>query len=181
MVMAKKPVRVAVIGCGMISDSHCNGVKSHPDAELAAVCDTSHIRATEKANKHGASKVFHDVKDVLADSSIDAVTIALPNALHVPVAVAALQAGKHVCTDKPFAPSFGEASKAVEAAKKAGKVFMVGMNQRFGQGAQTIKAVIERGDLGDIYHARGTWLRRFGIPKCKTWFSDKAKGGRGWL
>ena len=176
-----KPVRVAVIGCGMISDSHCNGVKSHPDAELVAVCDVNHTRATQKANAYGVKKVFHDIKDVLTDSSIDAVTIALPNELHVPVAVAALQAGKHVCTDKPFAPSFEEASKAVEAAKKAGKILMVGMNMRFAQSSQIIKAVIENGDLGDIYHARSTYLRRFGVPKCKTWFIDKPQAGGGCL
>jgi predicted dehydrogenase len=99
--------------------------------------------------------------------------------LHAPVSLAALQAGKHVLLDKPFALSYAEARRVVEAARRKKKVLMLGMNQRYRQDAQMLKAIIDRGELGEIYHAKAFWYRRMGSPKFGTWFVNKKLAGGG--
>ena len=176
-----KTVRVGVIGCGAISGDHCEGVRRHPDAELAALCDISEKRLKEQAKRHGVARTFAKWEALVACPDLDAVTVALPNYLHAPVSIAALKAGKHVCCEKPFATAYAEAKAVADAAKKAKKVFAVGMNARFARDRQVVKALVERGELGDVYHARAYYLRRFGAPKRHTWFGHKKLAGGGCL
>ena len=172
-------IRVGMIGAGMIADSHCAGINEHPKAKVVAIADLSAERRKAIKDRHGLEKDFEKWAELLADPDIDAVSIALPNALHAPVALAALKSGKHVMLDKPFALNHGEASKVIQAAEKAGKVFMLGMNQRFTHEGQTIRALVKRGDLGEIYHAKAFWIRRAGSPKFGTWFCRKDLAGGG--
>lgn len=174
-------LRVGIIGAGAISPSHCIGIGSHAGAEIAAVADTNRERAEALAKEYGIPQIYGSVEELLADDSIDAVSIALPTFLHAPTAKAALEAGKHVHSDKPFALNQQEASQVVEAARASGKIMMVGMNQRFTPEAQAIRSRVERGELGEIYYAKAYWLRRAGIPKFGTWFGDKSRSGGGAL
>jgi len=109
------------------------------------------------------------------------VYIAVPNKFHAPLTIAALQAGKHVILDKPFAMNVAEAEEVVATAKRAGKMFMVGMNQRFRADSQKIQALAAQGVLGDIYHGKAFWFRRSGIPRLGTWFGNKELAGGGAL
>ncbi len=172
-------VRVGIIGAGAIANSHCDGINKHSQAKVIAVADMSQERMTVLAAKYGIDKLYTKWEDLLANRDIDAVSIALPNALHAPVAQAALKAGKHVILDKPFALNQKEALGVIAAAKKTHKIFMLGMNQRLSREAQTIRALASRGDLGEIYHAKAYWLRRSGSPKFGTWFTRKDMSGGG--
>lgn len=172
-------IRVGMIGAGAIANSHCDGINKHPEAKVVAAADMSQERLTALATKFAIEKVYTKWEDLVADRTIDAVSVALPNALHAPVSLAALKAGKHVILDKPFALNAREAQAVVAAAKKAHKVFMLGMNQRFTREAQILKVVAARGDLGEIYHAKAYWLRRSGSPKFGTWFTRKDLSGGG--
>ncbi|MDA1044292.1 MAG: Gfo/Idh/MocA family oxidoreductase, partial [Verrucomicrobia bacterium] len=177
--MAK--LKIGMIGAGAISRSHCHGVNSHPDAEMVAIADINAKRRNAVKKEYGIAKGYASVKEILADDELDAVCIGLPNYLHAPTAIAAFEAGKHVLLDKPFALNIDEAKAVVAASKKAGKVFTVGMNQRFPANAQTVRALVKRGDIGKIYHARAFWRRRAGAPKFGTWFGDKRQAGGGCL
>ncbi len=177
--MAK--VKVGMIGAGAIAFNHCDGVVSHPDAEIAAVADLSKDRAKEVADKYGCKNVYTKWEEMIADPEINAIAIALPNFLHAPVSMACLKAGKHVILDKPFALSLDEAKKVAAVAKAKRKVFMLGMNQRYRKESQMIKTIVERGDLGDIYHGKAYWYRRSGCPKFGTWFGEKKLAGGGAL
>ena len=172
-------IRVGMIGAGMIADSHCAGINQHPHAKVVAIADLSAERRKAVKDKYALEKDFEKWSDLVADPDIDAVSIALPNALHAPVAEAALKSGKHVMLDKPFALNRAEAARVLKAAEKAGKVFMLGMNQRFERESQTIRALVKRGDLGEIYHAKAYWVRRSGSPKFGTWFCRKDLAGGG--
>lgn len=172
-------IRVGMIGAGAIAHSHCKGINDHKEAKVVAVADLSNERAEEIKTAYAMEKTFRKWEDLVADDSIDAVAIALPNSLHAPVAAAALQAGKHVILDKPFALNYAEAAQVVKIAKKAKKVFTLGMNQRFNQGHQVIKALAERGEFGEIFHAKAAWMRRTGSPKFGTWFCRKDLAGGG--
>lgn len=173
--------RIGILGAGAISSTHCQGIASHAGAELAAVADSSRDRANALARQFSIPKAYGSIDELLADSAIDAVSIALPTYLHAATAVAALTAGKHVHTDKPFAMNQGEAAQVLEAARASGKVMMVGMNQRFSPEGQAVRRAVELGELGEIYFAKAYWTRRSGIPSFGTWFCDKTRAGGGAL
>lgn len=174
-----KTIKVGMIGAGAIAASHIGGVQSHPQGEVVAIADLSKPRAKEMADKFGVPATLTKWEDLVANPEIDAVAIALPNFLHAPVTLAALKAGKHVILDKPFALDMKEANQVVAAAKKARKVMMVGMNQRYLQDAQIARVLVDRGELGEIYHAKAYWRRRSGCPRFGTWFGDKKLAGGG--
>ena len=174
-------LRIGMIGAGRIAAHNCNSINAHPDARVVAVADSSRERGEALQNEFAIESVHTNADDLLADDSIDAVSIAVPNAFHAPLAIAALRAGKHVMLDKPFTTNYPEAVKVAEVARETGLTFMVSMNMRFRKETQTVKAMIGRGDLGDIYHAKAYWLRRSGIPRLGTWFGSKKLAGGGVL
>lgn len=174
-------LKVGVIGAGAISPSHCRGTINHQKAELVAIADASEERAGDLQKEYDIPKLYTSIEDLVADKDIDAVTIGLPTFLHASSAIAALEADKHVFLDKPFAMNRQEATQVVQTAKDNGKIFCVGMNQRFARDSQTIKTIASRGDLGEVYHGKAYWLRRSGIPRLGTWFGSKERSGGGAL
>ena len=172
-------IRVGMIGAGAIADDHCQSVNRYPGAEVVAVADISKERREELKRKYNMARSYGKWQDLVADGEIDAVAIAIPNALHAPVSLAALHAGKHVLLDKPFALNYREAKQVADAAKTMRKVFMLGMNLRFWQETQSLRAIVARGDLGEIYHVKAYWYRRMGSPKFGTWFVNKKLAGGG--
>lgn len=121
------------------------------------------------------------MEELLADKEVDAVYVAVPNKFHAPLACQTLAAGKHVILDKPMALSHAQALQVAKAAEQSGKTFFLGMNQRFTEGAQQIRSLVEAGVLGEIYHAKAYWIRREGIPRLGTWFGNKEVAGAGSL
>jgi predicted dehydrogenase len=173
------PLRFGVVGAGAIGVHHLEAIRRCPRAQLVALAEISPQRRAEAAAKFQIPQTFADYRQMLRAVELDAVSIALPNYLHAPVALAALQAGKHVHLDKPFAMNLREAERVVAAARKHKRVFMVGQNQRFSREAQTLKLCIEKGLLGDIYHGRAWWIRRAGIPRIGSWFTQQKYAGGG--
>lgn len=172
-------VRVAVIGAGGIGHHHIAGFQQHPDARVVAIAETHPERGAEAAKKFAVPEVVADWRALLRRDDIDAVSVALPNFLHAPVTLAFLRAGKHVMLDKPMATHAGEAVALVAAAKKGKRVLMVGQNQRFTPGMQTLKHHVTEGTLGEVYHAKAFWRRRSGIPRIGSWFTQKEFAGGG--
>lgn len=171
-------INVAIVGTG-IGRLHANGYKKCPDVEIRAVCDIDPARAERTAQEYGAKYSCTDYKQVMQDPEIHAVSVCTPNALHAPVAIAAFEAGKHVICEKPLAVNATEGRAMVEAAEKAGKIFMMAFNNRFRGDTQLLKKVIENGDLGEIYYAKTGWVRRKGIPGLGGWFTTKSMSGGG--
>ena len=174
-----KTVKVGMVGAGQVAFHNCREILCHPQAELVAVADPSLKRAKALKKEFGIVRVYESAEDLFANPDIDAVSISVPNVLHASMSIAALNAGKHVLLDKPFAMNRKEAQAVINTARKSRKVFVLGMNQRFREDSQTVKALVERGDLGDVYHGRVCWLRRSGIPKFGTWFCRKKMAGGG--
>ncbi len=174
-------VRFGFIGAGQIAYYAAEAVLCHPHAKLVAIQDPHLERRTTLQKKHALEFAHEAVEELLANKSVDAVYIAVPNKFHIPLTIQALQAGKHVILEKPFAMNAGEAEQAIAAAKKADRVLFVGMNQRFTADSQKIKQLVDEGVLGEIYHAKAYWRRRTGIPKLGTWFGNKEIAGGGSL
>lgn len=169
------------IGAGQISVNSAAKVNEHPRARVLAAHDLSDERLRELCDANGIERRYASRHDLLADGDIDAVYIAVPNVFHAPFAIEALRAGKHVLLDKPFALNLAEAEEVVSTARESGKIFTLGMNQRFSAGVQTVRALVEGGTLGEVYHAKATWLRREGIPRLGTWFGSRELAGAGCL
>ncbi len=174
-------IRFGFLGAGQIAYSSIEAIHSHPQGQVVAVHDVNPVRIEELRKVHAIPKAYETSEALLADPEIDAVYIALPNKFHVPLTIAALEAGKHVVLEKPFAMSYEEAKLAADAACKAGKVLNLGMNLRFARSPQQIKTLVESGALGEIHHAKAFWFRRRGIPKLGTWFNSKELAGGGCL
>src|SRR5262245_50655428 len=138
--MAKKTFfNVAVVGTGAIGLDHILSFNLHPSARVVALAEVSPERGREAAEKFGIKEVVTDYRKLLARDDIDIVSIALPNYLHAPVALAALQSGKHVMIDKPIATNARDAARVVAEAKKRKRLLMVGQNDRFNPAVQTLK------------------------------------------
>jgi len=171
-------VKVGVIGLGM-GQGHLKHYEGNANAEVVALCDIDRERLDQVLEDRTAVKGFTDYKEMLNLKDLQAVSVALPNFLHAPVTMDALQAGKHVMCEKPMAMNAAEAEEMKAAAEKAGKLLMMHFNMRYMSTAATLKPIIEAGTLGDIYHVTTTYLRRDGYPRPGGWFGQKDKSGGG--
>jgi predicted dehydrogenase len=170
-------LNIGVIGAGSISQVHFDAYANNPEATVYAVCDLNEERARAKADKYGAAKVHTDYRQLLADPEVDAVSICTWNNSHAEIAIAAVEAGKHVLVEKPMCKTVEEALRLEEAVRRTGRVLQVGFVRRYSSNTRILKAFLDAGDLGDIYYAKASCLRRLGNPG--GWFSDKERSGGG--
>jgi predicted dehydrogenase len=173
--MAK--LKVGVIGAGSISSSHLHAYSVHSEVELTAIADMNGERAQEKAAAYGIPHVYDNYIELLANPDIDAVSICTWNNSHAEIAVAALLAGKHVLCEKPLAQTVEQALTVQEAVKRSGKLLLVGFVRRYADQAQLVKQYAESGQLGEIYYAKASVIRRLGNPG--GWFADTSRSGGG--
>ncbi len=173
-----KKLKVGVVGIGgMGRNTHLPAFGAMPDVEVAAVCDVN----PAKMDIEGLENVqkYTDYKRMVDEADIDAVDICTPNYLHSPIAVYALNGGKHVFCEKPDAVSLAERKKMSEAERKSGKTLMVMRNNRHLPTTEYLKTLIDSGECGKFYTGRCGWIRRRGIPGKGGWFTTKEKSGGG--
>jgi len=173
-------VKIGLIGCGGIARGiHIPAFGKIDNAEVVATCDVIESRAAEAAKRLGAKHVFTDYNDVIALSELDMVDICTPNYLHPVIAIAALDAGKHVFSEKPDAMTVEQAVAMKEASERSGKHLMVMRNWRYATSSAYIKQYVADGNCGELYAGRCGWIRRRGIPGKGGWFTTKAMSGGG--
>jgi len=173
-------LQLGLIGAGgVVQMNHLPALEKVPQIKVAAIADNRPGRAEEVARKRGIARHFEDYRALLAAPGVDAVLVALPNALHAEASIAALEADKHVLCEKPLARTPGEARDIVAAAREAGRVLAVGCHHRFHPHVTALKRAIEAGDLGEIYLARAWFLRARGSPALGSWFTNKQLSGGG--
>ncbi len=179
--MVIAPLRAGVLGCGEISRrGHIPGYQA-AGVEVVAVCDTNLSRAQSTARDFGIPHTYTDFHELLSDPSIDVVSICLPNYLHAPATIAALEAGKHVLCEKPFAVSGSLAEEMIKAAHHSGKLLSVNQHMRFEGTARAMREAVEEGRLGHVYLADVRMIRYAGIPGYGSWFTNKDMAGAGAL
>ena len=128
--MAK--LKAGVVGAGIIGKSHVRRyMEMSGGVELTALADIDEAEARRVAQSNGIPRVFTDCRGLIAMEELDTVDVCLPNFLHAPVSIAALEAGKHVYCEKPMARTGDEAKAMYEAAQKAGKQLHVQMGTVF--------------------------------------------------
>jgi predicted dehydrogenase len=174
-------LRCGVIGAGASGIEHLNSLLHCPRATAVALAEIHPQRAKDATDRFKIPRSYADYHELLDQPDIDAVTIAVPNHLHARIALDALQARKHVLVEKPMALDPKEAEKIVDTAKRMKRTLMVGHSLRFNRHTQAARSLFERGDLGEIYHARCFWLKRSGIPRIGSWYTQKQFAGGGSL
>jgi predicted dehydrogenase len=137
-----------VIGVGTWGELHARVYSTTPGVRLAAVCDTRVERAQQIGEACGASKVYHDYHELLADPEVQAVSIVLPDFLHRDAAVAAARAGKHILVEKPLATTEEDCQAIIGAARQAGVHLFVDFHNRWNPLFHTLKQALEGGELG---------------------------------
>ncbi|HEU0165890.1 MAG TPA: Gfo/Idh/MocA family oxidoreductase, partial [Thermomicrobiales bacterium] len=113
------------------------------------------------------------------NDEVDAVSIAVPNFMHAPVAIAALDAGKHVLIEKPLARNEEEGRQMVEAAERNGKILAISYQRRTRHDVQIVREQVQSGAFGRVYYSKAFWMRRSGIPGWGSWFTSKEAAGGG--
>jgi len=145
--MGTPRVKIGIVGAGIWGSNHALALSSHPPGELTMICDSDGARARRLAEKHGCA--WTTSLDELADSDVQAVTVATPDHLHAAPTLRMLAAAKHVLVEKPLATTVTEARKMVEAAESAGVKFMVDFHARWHPLFMGAKGYAESGQLGD--------------------------------
>ena len=174
-------MRAGIIGCGAIAqEGHIPGLIA-AGVEIGAVCDTNADRAKEVGKKFGAGAVYTDWEGLLAQPDLDLVTIGLPNVFHTPVAIAALESGKHVLCEKPMSVTAAGAEAMLAAAIASGKLLSVNQHMRFGGSSLVMRDAVASGRLGDVYLADVRMVRQNGIPGYGGWFTNRDLAGHGAL
>ncbi|WP_342440260.1 Gfo/Idh/MocA family oxidoreductase [Paenibacillus sp. FSL L8-0436] len=173
--MSKK--KIGLIGAGSISDLHLQAYQGNEHAELYAICDLNQQRAEDKAKQYNIPNVYTDYHDLLANPEVEAVSICTWNNSHAEISIAALRAGKHVLVEKPLCRSVEEANAIQDAVRETGKLLQVGFVRRYDANAQLVKNFIEKDELGEIYYAKASCIRRLGNPG--GWFADVERSGGG--
>ena len=178
--MARKNLRVGLVGVGAAAQiSHIPALLKSEGVELVALCDRDPEKAARVAQKFSVPRAVSRIDDLLADDSLDAVDICTPNFLHAPMAMAALEAGKHVLCERPFARSAAEATEMVKAAKRADRVLACAVQHRFRPDAQLLRTFVAKGELGEVYYAKAGWLRQRTEWDSDEWRRQKRESGGG--
>jgi predicted dehydrogenase len=143
-------MKVAVIGVGSMGRNHARVYNELPGVELAAVCDENQVIAEDVAQRYGTAS-YTDFRRMLDEIQPEAVTVAVPTALHKQVGCAVLEAGVHVLVEKPIAATLEEGRALIEQARRSQRKLMVGHIVRFNPAMQQLKQKMQNGDLGRIF------------------------------
>ncbi|HTR96700.1 MAG TPA: Gfo/Idh/MocA family oxidoreductase [Candidatus Acidoferrales bacterium] len=178
--MARKTLKIGLIGVGAAAQvNHIPALRKVEGLELVALCDRDPEKAQRVAQKFGVPKAFARIEDLLELDGLDAVDVCTPNYLHAPMALAALEAGKHVLCERPLARSSDEAATMLKAAKKADRWLVCAVQHRFRPDAQLLRRFVEKGDLGEIFFAKAGWLRQKTEWDSDEWRRQKRESGGG--
>jgi predicted dehydrogenase len=175
-----RKLRVGLVGCGSVANSHVEGFGSFPDeAEIVAFADVVEDRAREMAEKHGVGVWYGDYREMLRRDDIDLVVNATAPFGHASITIEALQAGKHVLCEKPMAGSLEDADAMIEAARQAKKQLAIVFQLRWTPDFMRARHLVQQGLLGKVFLAnvgclwfrpkeyyqvwwRGTWEKECG-------------------
>ena len=173
------PVKIAILGVGAVSDyHHVPAIRLDPRAELVGICDSSTTLLEQRRNEWGVDFATTDYQEICRSSEVDAVIIATPNFTHRPMALAAVENGKHVMCEKPLALNAGEVRSMYLAARDAGVVHMTAFTYRFAPSMRYLKHLVTSGSLGEPRHFRSQ--RFLDLPEMSWgWRQYKEKAGAG--
>jgi len=184
--MSKGKLNVAMIGSGFIANVHSNAFRQvghffdiSYDVCCKVICGRDRAKLEKTASRWGWNELETDWQKVVARKDIDAVDIAVPNALHCAIAIAAAAAGKIVICEKPLASSVEEAERMTKAVQRTPNA--VWFNYRRIPAVVLAKQLMSEGRLGEVFHYRAVYLNQSGNDPSKgnTWRYKRSEAGMG--
>ena len=179
--MAEK-IRLGFVGANVnstwSSQSHYPALLASPDVELTAVCTSRPESAEEARQAFGAKLAFHDFRDMVVSSEIDAVAVVVRVPLHYDPTKVAIEAGKHVYTEWPLSRTTAEAEELAKLAKERGVQTAVGLQSRVSPALLYIKELIDGGYVGEVLSCHVTTMRDGALqrPSSRNWNLDISQG-----
>jgi predicted dehydrogenase len=171
-------LRIGIVGLGWVSQVfHLPILSRFKDVEITSVCDRDKSRTQMVAERFSIARSFVDYERMFTNGDLDAVLVCTSTDAHLPITIAALQAGKDVFVEKPIARRYEEAVQMAEAAKRYKRKLMVGMNNRFRPDTMILKNFVEHGELGKIFYIKAGWLKK--LSQDNPWITRKDKSGGG--
>ena len=176
-------MRFGLIGFGAWGKLHAEAIRKAPGAELAAIACASEASAQAAREAYPQARVDRDWRALVADPSLEAVDIVVPNHLHAEMAIAALDAGKDVLLEKPMASTIAECDEILAAVRRTGRVLSVGHEFRISTQWGFIKRLIAAGEIGDLLYANVSLFRfpyrqgsggwRYGRDTVGSWILEE--------
>ena len=161
-----KEVRIGMVGYKFMGKAHSHAYRDlpmfFPDTlrpVMKAICGRDPQGAGQAAARYGWESAETDWRRLVERPDVDLIDINAPSDVHMEIAVAAAERGKHVFCEKPLALTLADARRMLEAAEKSGVIHMVGFNYRFAPAVQLAKKLVAEGRLGRIYHFRAWFLQ----------------------
>lgn len=185
----KASIGVGLIGTGYMGKCHAlawNAVKAvfgdGPRPVLVHLAEISADIARRKADEFGFQRATGDWRDLIADPDVEVVSVTTPNAFHAEMAIAALEAGKHVWCEKPMAVALADAERMAAAARASGKVAVLGYNYIQNPLVRQIGAILSEGTIGAVNHVRLEMDEDFmADPEALFYWKSEASSGYGAL
>jgi predicted dehydrogenase len=150
-----KKIRIGIVGAKFAGGFHMDIWKTCADAEVCAIVDLSEEARTEFQKKYGIQKAYAEYKDLVRDQDIDVVDICVPNFLHAEIAAAALEGGKNVICEKPFATTRAGAQKVLEAKTKSAGRYFYAEDWLFAPALQRMESIMRAGGIGSVFFLKG--------------------------
>ncbi|MCP4622411.1 MAG: Gfo/Idh/MocA family oxidoreductase [bacterium] len=170
-------IRIGVVGTSWWADMHhLPYLKSHPGAEVAAVCGRNRDRAEAIAGKFQISGIFTDYREMIEKGDLQALVVAAPDNVHYDAVMAALDAGLHVVCEKPMAKSVAQAGEMYAKAAEKGVKNMTYFTWRFLPHFRYVKRLVDDGFLGNCYHSHFQWFQGAGRGPGYHWHFDRERG-----
>ena len=152
-------IRAAVVG-GNFGENHIQGFQQCPEIEVLAICRRQEELAKQLSQRYQIQRYYTDFDEMIQSKDIDVVSLAVPNHLHHPMTLSALDHGKHVICEKPLALDLEQATEMADKAKEKGLIHMIVFNFRFVPAISRMKELIEKGEVGSISHIFFNWFAK---------------------
>jgi phthalate 4,5-cis-dihydrodiol dehydrogenase len=174
--MADQELAVGIIGAGYFGDCHARAISALCGLRLAAICDSDLARARRLASEHGGVAAT-DWRQLLADAAIDVAVIATPHHLHMPMAIAAAEAGKHILLEKPMGRTVAECTAIMTAADRNQVKLMIGQLLHFALPSLIARKILKSGELGQPIAGTSTLIKLWMESNRRDWHLDVTTGG----
>ena len=172
-----KTIKVGLLGFGMSGSMfHAPFISNVPGLQLSKIRETRPENIAVANARYPEAEVVQDAKAIFEDAAIDLVVLATPNVSHLPLAKAALEAGKHVVVEKPFTVTSADADELIELAKNKGKLLTVFQNRRWDSDFKTIQKIVAGNLLGNVVEYEAHFDRFRNFLKPNTWKEEDAPG-----
>lgn len=162
-------LRYGLIGFGRFGQLHARAIARTEGAALAAICTRTEASAAAARDAHPGVRIVRDWRELVADPALDVIDVVVPNHLHADIAVAALEAGRHVLLEKPMATTVADCDRIVAAVERTGRLLSVGLELRLSIQWGRIKQLIEEGAVGRPRYVNVSLFRHPYRPGAGGW------------